>query len=630
MKLNRILMLAILFSISLGSFAQYQTSGILNTPVSSSDELTSVGGWSPPDPERGGKYYAISSQYYLGSKSYRDLRIFAGGTLVGHQPRYSHYHGRNTKVVFHPSDPTILFAMFQELVDPDDPFSGYRTYVKRFDFTPPSQLGGMGTVSQSNRFEVFSHLATADMVIAPNGDLLVGIVGDDHILVRAIRYTTGFQFLTNAAWNVSDNPWGLGNTSFSMDMKGYDWAFVNNKNNGTHLEWASYVPSFPAQAPTTATVFIEEKYAWAGNYGNGSGETQCIGLRPDGSVFLLLMDLPNASPWKLVKYEQNGNATQLGSGDRHANLVASENGQCWLAHQNNGAYQIDLYSMYDQLEHTYDVASPLDNDVNAPNGAALNNLAVSDCDLLACGQINGSTQNHEIYNCSDCWPEAGTTVNCVMDGVIHHNESWQTYYGPTVIPIYCTMNNVVVDGSASTCETGYWVSVRPIDVATWVMGPSLYTGWVSTTNPAPHNLNLGALLGPGPFAKETNYHVTFVVSDGNGGWYPCYKLFRLENCKLLPKLDQNDEDIITLDGIHEESIQAFVFPNPSNGLIQIKMTDPTLNTTYRVMDMAGKEIANGAFTGQVQLQLESQLSTGIYLIRIENSKGVQTEKLYIK
>ncbi len=70
-----------------------------------------------------------------------------------------------------------------------------------------------------------------------------------------------------------------------------------------------------------------------------------------------------------------------------------------------------------------------------------------------------------------------------------------------------------------------------------------------------------------------------------------------------------------------------VFPNPSNGVFTI---DTVLPTDVKVMDITGKEVYKSSnITNQASLNL-TNLQKGVYMLKMKNENGEQTEKIIIK
>lgn len=70
-----------------------------------------------------------------------------------------------------------------------------------------------------------------------------------------------------------------------------------------------------------------------------------------------------------------------------------------------------------------------------------------------------------------------------------------------------------------------------------------------------------------------------------------------------------------------------VFPNPSNGVFTI---DTALTTEIKIVDITGKEVYSASnITNQSSINV-SNLQQGVYLLKMKNELGEQTEKIIIK
>lgn len=70
-----------------------------------------------------------------------------------------------------------------------------------------------------------------------------------------------------------------------------------------------------------------------------------------------------------------------------------------------------------------------------------------------------------------------------------------------------------------------------------------------------------------------------------------------------------------------------VFPNPSNGVFTI---DTVLPTDVKILDITGKEVFKASnVTNQASLNL-TNLQVGVYMLKMKNENGEQTEKIIIK
>ena len=79
-------------------------------------------------------------------------------------------------------------------------------------------------------------------------------------------------------------------------------------------------------------------------------------------------------------------------------------------------------------------------------------------------------------------------------------------------------------------------------------------------------------------------------------------------------------------GIGEETKNPFeIFPNPSNGIFQVKGVDAYL---ISISDASGKLVYSNNANGVQNVNL-SFVEAGVYLIRIEKDGYIYTDKLII-
>lgn len=130
--------------------------------------------------------------------------------------------------------------------------------------------------------------------------------------------------------------------------------------------------------------------------------------------------------------------------------------------------------------------------------------------------------------------------------------SADSYYGKQIVYKFCE-GDVIVDGSASVNENAYHLDVRPIDLATWSTGPSIYAGWI--TGQAPSSIDLTNQFGVNAnFVVGQTYLLAFAVGPC---WDVEYMLFQVKECCPKP---------LTLD-INCETNQVYISNLPASATI---------------------------------------------------------------
>ena len=75
-------------------------------------------------------------------------------------------------------------------------------------------------------------------------------------------------------------------------------------------------------------------------------------------------------------------------------------------------------------------------------------------------------------------------------------------------------------------------------------------------------------------------------------------------------------DCASIDQLTFQSIQ--IFPNPTSSILSVEIPSEFINLTYKVMDLAGKELLKGNFNTATNSIDVRKFSSGTYLIELEN------------
>ncbi len=616
--LTKIIGLACLSLFTISTHAQYSATSAYETVNSTASirEDGSVGAVS------NGRNTAISRQFTIPAtgKCHRDLRYFDfNGNLLAQSDNYSHDHGSFTKIVFDPSDENVVYALFNQrkphpyLPEPAIDAPRY-TYLRRFVRSGTS-------VTMSDPYLVFANANPSNFVIAPNGDLLVGNVADDgQVNIRPIRWVgfwTAASEMEVTYPNGARRAPGAAEPSklwpISMDMKGNTFIIGHNRGyyyNAHYIQIKKAIYNPISQTATTDYVYyINDKTLFSGS--GGAVLKQAIGLKTDGSIMFISRPSYNGTAWDLNSMTAAGANTIVASGNGYyANVVVTGQNKTFFAASNlAGAFHISLYSEIAGLEHTYTPATELVN--------SLENLAVKGCDLLATGTLNTNYQHHQFFDCSDCDGDVnaeGHFEGQFVDRIV------RSYYGNQEVAVFCSAEDVIFNGLASTCEEGYHLSVAPINIDTWIVGAPLYNDWVCTGCTAPSDIAVADYTGPLDY--DQYYLMSFTVSAG-GLTSTIYRLFRLEHCgKQVENTVEGKGKTTTI------SLTTKIYPNPSNGNFTIQ-TNSTALSEYEITDATGRLIQKGQFRTTSEIDVNGS-PAGVYFITVSNEFGKEISKLIIK
>jgi hypothetical protein len=110
------------------------------------------------------------------------------------------------------------------------------------------------------------------------------------------------------------------------------------------------------------------------------------------------------------------------------------------------------------------------------------------------------------------------------------------------------------------------------------------------------------------------------VHDGYTGDGGVVNFARLDFCSVIPSL-----------GVHENSTTTFsMFPNPTKGIINVKLSDNTQGkTTMSLFDIQGRSIVTKS-AGSLNETIDiSHLQDGVYMLSVENGNQKTTKKIVL-
>lgn len=363
------------------------------------------------------QYVAISKQYTkkaVNNTCERELRLFnkqTGAYLASKV--YSHDHGNFTKIQFDPTNERVVYALYTERVNSSSMTSPRRTYLKRFE------RSGSTFLTTARKEVFFSNNNVADMVIAPNGDVLIGAgQSDGSVRINSYKYVSSSMSLINSY--LAEGPGSISYVQstitkihpVSMDMKGNQFILAHNTGNfsssGVKIIRYNYTTSItPIETynqPGQRLFLQNSMDIW-------NRHCQNVALKPNGEI-LYLNNWDYSSGWQLVRL--TGSTVSTGAaGQSHANLVTLDNGKTLIAEINaQNKYIIRQYSNANQFQHAH-IPSPELSNLLSDKSEGLDYLATNGCDILACGEKvssqsmqGGDDLYFELFDCDEC------TQNC--------------------------------------------------------------------------------------------------------------------------------------------------------------------------------------------------------------------------
>jgi hypothetical protein len=89
----------------------------------------------------------------------------------------------------------------------------------------------------------------------------------------------------------------------------------------------------------------------------------------------------------------------------------------------------------------------------------------------------------------------------------------------------------------------------------------------------------------------------------------------------------NNSTVGTGDMLHRD---ISIYPNPSSGLIRIE-SDETIIRSVEILDITGKQVLRKDFdTPQQSIELDLNISPGLYIIKVREEKFIYVTEILIK
>lgn len=183
-------------------------------------------------------------------------------------------------------------------------------------------------------------------------------------------------------------------------------------------------------------------------------------------------------------------------------------------------------------------------------------------------------------------------------------------------------------------ETGDFLQVQ-VSIDGGSFQTIINTGGASSNNNYYHDAGMNGISGAGDdiLVDQNSQEISTTIA-GTGSSMVVRVLFDSQGPQEEILFDDLSVDAVSVLGLDEVSIDNSikVYPNPSNGIINIKNNGITLET-IEIIDINGRTLTNhnlGGITTDTSLDLTSTLSTGIYLMRISSANATTVKKITIK
>jgi hypothetical protein len=139
------------------------------------------------------------------------------------------------------------------------------------------------------------------------------------------------------------------------------------------------------------------------------------------------------------------------------------------------------------------------------------------------------------------------------------------------------------------------------------------------SSPTSNDLNWIDMGHPGHYNKKYGYWTMSVdtisfIAVGDG--------------VILRKRFNWEPDPVSINENSGSTISASIFPNPSNGAVNVVVRNHTGLLNVQVVSMSGQVVFN-QYSDQNQFSIQS-LAKGVYTVRVESEQGISVKKLVVQ
>jgi|GEM_PF-2602688 len=196
-----------------------------------------------------------------------------------------------------------------------------------------------------------------------------------------------------------------------------------------------------------------------------------------------------------------------------------------------------------------------------------------------------------------------------------------SYYGPIQVTSICKPD-VIIDGSASTSETEYQLTITKFDLTNWVpIGSQLFNQtYFNTTVPA--SINLENLTGVNFTANNTDVYQVSVITKPV--WNIATRYMKVIDCGTSKMLEDTE--------LQPEEVDFRIFPNPATNQLNIVTNGNESLQSAAIYDLKGMLVKSANFSGASATETLdiSTLTKGIYLVKSVTANGTVHQTKIVK
>ncbi len=463
-----------------------------------------------------------------------------------------------------------------------------------------------------------------DLALADNGDVLVSLFEGNNVRIRAYNSSLTYKGVINVASGITHYHLPTSN------LRAQNIDFNNGKiligySRGVHSSLTSYIKKYTYNTISPAASALTNTYTFAGGFNRRnleSNNSHQVALRANGDVFYInglygVKRISGASTYNV--YPNPKTKVNVDVAD---NLLIS-----WT---DSSRAKARLYNVGNSFVHYYQE----DGNINGSWASAFH-----DCKFVLAGDKSFQGTNYhtnrkphfQVFNCSDCQVGAPATADFEFrfpNQVI----SMPSLYGPQEVTELCLVDDLLVDGTPSCNEDGYFVEIAEFDLMSWSNVVVLHSAWVCAGCTAPNNIDIASFL-PAGYQLRPNKVYRFRLAVGSP-WHAVDKFFTIACCEreIIGWEDEEQEHIELpreqRSGDNRQ-LEVAVAPNPAKDFVTVDFSKEEVNgeAAISITNIAGRTLFSMT-TEERKVQIDiSKWEKGIYLCSISINGKEATKKI---
>jgi hypothetical protein len=407
--------------------------------------------------------------------------------------------------------------------------------------------------------------------------------------------------------------YSCGTDSLSLDLIGssgspaYQWQVSPDGSTWTDISGATTVPYTVSQGASsyyrcvlTCGVSQFNSFPVSVPFGPSAGFaiTSLNQLCNNTVTFDLSLNGASADPWLTYQWQSSPDdinwtniPLQTSASYLGATQSVSTYYRCNVSCSNATVSSVSVYVAMNQGAFCYCDAP---NSVLCTFGEFISNVSITGTSFnntSRCDSIN-TLSNYSFY-----LPSANTSANLTRN----------TSYDFNVTASFDAIISVWIDFNANgNFDTSEWVQVCS-------------TSGIDSVNTVSWVIPSTAVVGPTGMRVRSRE-----TANANGPGDACTLMYSGETEDYVVGIEFNvGEAAYSSQGIS-------LYPNPTSGFLNFIFSDYHGKTNVSLYDMLGNRVANEEFTNTYQANLDlSAFSNGIYFIKLENSKGLFSQKIIL-